>query len=112
DVVSALARAIEEVASSLQQRLLACLLFQRPEYRTAQVERMTRAFRLNVASLSAVALLVGLFLVYNTMSSPVLRRRREIGILRSLGMLPRQIGRRLLMEGLLMGMAGWGLGII
>ncbi|TLY19765.1 MAG: hypothetical protein E6K67_03910, partial [Nitrospirae bacterium] len=75
DVVSDPARAIEEVVSSIEKRLPAGLLVQRPEYRTAQVERMTRAFRLNVASLSAVALLVGLFLVYNTMSFAVLRRR-------------------------------------
>jgi len=112
DVMSDPASAIEDVISSIQKRLPAGLLVQRPEYRTAQVERMTRAFRLNVASLSAVALLVGLFLVYNTMSFAVLRRRREIGILRSLGMLPQQIGRLFLMEGLLMGMAGWGLGIV
>ena len=112
DVVSDPTRAIDDVVSSIQKGLPYGLLVQRPEHRTAQVERMTRAFRLNVASLSAVALLVGLFLVYNTMSFAVLRRRREIGILRSLGMLPQEIGRLFLMEGLLMGLVGWSLGIV
>ena len=112
DVVSDRARSIEEVAASLRQRLPSGLLVKRPEQRNAQMERMTRAFRLNVASLSAVALLVGLFLVYNTMSFAVLRRRREIGILRSLGMLPQGISRLFLLEALLLGMAGWALGVL
>ena len=112
DVVSDPARSIDEVASSLRRRLPSGLLVKRPEQRNAQMERMTRAFRLNVASLSAVALLVGLFLVYNTMSFAVLRRRREIGILRSLGMLPQGVSRLFLLEGLLLGMVGWAVGVL
>jgi putative ABC transport system permease protein len=112
DVVSDPARSIDEVASTLRQRLPSGLLVKRPEQRNAQMERMTRAFRLNVASLSAVALLVGLFLVYNTMSFAVLRRRREIGILRSLGMLPQGVSRLFLLEGLLLGMVGWAVGVL
>ena len=112
DVITDSGQAVDEIAGRIRERLPSGLLIKRPEQRNVQIERMTRAFRLNVASLSAVALLVGLFLVYNTMSFAVLRRRREIGILRSLGMLPYGIGRLFLLEGLLLGIVGWGVGIL
>ena len=112
DIVSAPSRSVEDLASELRAKLPFGLIVKRPEQRNAQMERMTRAFRLNVASLSVVALLVGLFLVYNTMSFAVVRRRREIGILRSLGMLPAGVGWLFLIEGLILGVIGWILGLL
>lgn len=47
--------------------------------------RMLEAFRLNLRVLSYIALIVGAFLIYNTISVSVVRRRPEIGILRALG---------------------------
>jgi putative ABC transport system permease protein len=47
---------------------------------------MVRAHHLNLATLSAVGLLVALFLVYNTVSFAVAAGRRETGILRAIGM--------------------------
>ena len=58
------------------------LTVQRPAQRGRQVERMLAAFHLNLTALSYIALLVGLFLVYNTVSVAVLSRRGEIGALR------------------------------
>ena len=46
---------------------------------------MLRAFHFNLTALSWVALLVGLFLVYNTVAVSVIARREEIGTLRALG---------------------------
>jgi len=46
---------------------------------------MLRAFRWNLRALSYISLLVGAFLIYNTISVSVVRRRPEIGILRALG---------------------------
>jgi putative ABC transport system permease protein len=112
DIISEAAVPVAAMQEKLQANLPPDLIVTRPEQRNAQVERMTRAFRLNVASLSAVALLVGLFLVYNTMSFAVVRRRREIGILRALGMLPRDIGRLFIVEAIAVGLIGWGLGVI
>ena len=43
--------------------------------RSGSLEQMTRAFRLNLQALSLLALLVGMFLIYNTMSFAVLQRR-------------------------------------
>ena len=50
---------------------------------------MLAAFHLNLTALSWVALLVGLFLVYNTVTISVMARREEIGMLRALGRDPR-----------------------
>lgn len=111
DVLSEPTRPVEEVQRRVQALLPAGLVVKRPDQRSAQIERMTRAFRLNVTSLSAVALLVGLFLVYNTMSFAVVRRRREIGILRSLGVLPREVAGLFLVEAVAIGVVGGGLGV-
>ena len=46
---------------------------------------MLAAFRWNLRVLSYIALIVGAFLIYNTISVSVVRRRTEIGILRALG---------------------------
>jgi putative ABC transport system permease protein len=53
--------------------------------RTSENQRMLAAFRWNLRVLSYVALLVGAFLIYNTVSVSVVRRRPEIGIVRALG---------------------------
>jgi putative ABC transport system permease protein len=53
--------------------------------RTDENRRMLQAFRWNLRVLSYIALVVGAFLIYNTISVSVVRRRSEIGILRSLG---------------------------
>ena len=53
--------------------------------RTEENRRMLAAFRWNLRVLSYIALVVGAFLIYNTISVSVVRRRAEIGILRALG---------------------------
>jgi len=46
---------------------------------------MLAAFRWNLRLLSYISLIVGAFLIYNTISVSVVRRRAEIGIVRALG---------------------------
>ena len=111
DLVTDPARSVDEVSRAVQALLPPGLTVKRPDQRNAQIERMTRAFRLNVSLLSVVALLVGLFLVYNTVSFAVLRRRREVGILRSLGLSPGGIARLFLTEVVLIGIVGAVVGI-
>lgn len=53
--------------------------------RTEENRKMLEAFRWNLRILSYIALTVGAFLIYNTISVSVVRRRVEIGILRALG---------------------------
>ena len=52
---------------------------------TAENRKMLSAFRWNLRVLTYVALVVGAFLIYNTISVSVVRRRPEIGIVRALG---------------------------
>ena len=52
---------------------------------TGENRRMLAAFRWNLRLLSYIALVVGAFLIYNTISISVVRRRAEIGIVRALG---------------------------
>jgi putative ABC transport system permease protein len=53
--------------------------------RTAENQKMLAAFRWNLRVLSYIALIVGAFLIYNTISVSVVRRRPEIGIVRAIG---------------------------
>jgi putative ABC transport system permease protein len=52
---------------------------------TNENRKMLAAFRWNLRLLSYIALVVGAFLIYNTISVSVVRRRAEIGIVRALG---------------------------
>jgi putative ABC transport system permease protein len=74
---------------AIAARLPHGLAVARPSRRGEQVERMLRAFQFNISALSYVALLVGLFLIHNTIVTSVIARRAEIGVLRGLG-IPRQ----------------------
>ncbi len=53
--------------------------------RTDENRKMLAAFRWNLRVLSYIALIVGAFLIYNTISISVVRRRNSIGVLRALG---------------------------
>ena len=84
---------------------------ERPSRRNERVDKMLRAFRVNLFALAAVALLVGIFLVYNTVLISILRRRRDIGILRTLGVTRAQLLGAFLAEGLGCGLIGSALGL-
>jgi len=85
---------------------------ERPTRRNERVERMLRAFRVNLFALAGVALLVGMFLVYNTVLISILRRRKDVGVLKTVGTAPRQIFSAFLFEGLLFGLVGSALGVV
>jgi putative ABC transport system permease protein len=72
---------------------------------------MTAAFRLNLTALSLLALVVGMFLIYNTMTFSVVQRRLLFGILRSLGVTQREVVVLVLGEALIAGSIGAVLGL-
>ena len=76
---------IDRAEREISDRLPQGLSVQRPDRRGAQVETMLAAFHFNLTALSYIALLVGLFLVYNAVTVSVISRRAEIGMLRTLG---------------------------
>ncbi len=72
---------------------------------------MTRAFRINLTALGLLALVIGLFLVYNTVSFQAVRRRPLFGLLRALGVTADGILGYLLAEAALVGVVGAVLGV-
>jgi putative ABC transport system permease protein len=79
--------------------------------RAATLDRMTRAFAINLTALSLLALVVGMFLVYNTMTFSVVQRRELIGTLRALGVTRGQVFAVVLAEAALMGLVATALGL-
>ena len=73
---------------------------------------MTAAFSLNLTALSLLALVVGMFLIYNTVTFSVVQRRPVLGSLRALGMTRREIYGLILAEAGFLGIIGTGLGLV
>ncbi len=83
-----------------------------PAQRTEEVDKMLGGFQLNLSAMSLVSLVVGMFLIYNTVSASVARRRREIGILRSLGVTRNEVRGLFLGEAISLGVIGVLLGLV
>lgn len=96
----------------LQNMLPSGILVLPNEVRSGAVEQITAAFRLNLTALSLLALVVALFLIYNTMTFSVVQRRPLFGTLRSLGVTRREIFLLVVSEALLIGFIGAALGIL
>ncbi|QJR15317.1 FtsX-like permease family protein [Usitatibacter palustris] len=73
---------------------------------------LTRAYRVNLAALSLVSLLTGLFLVFSALALQAARRRQEFALLRALGVTRRGLLGLLAIEGLVVGVAGSVLGVL
>jgi len=72
---------------------------------------LVSSFQLNITALSLISLLVGMFLIYNTIFISYIRKRRQIGILRSLGVTRAGIFWIFSAESLVYGFAGGLAGI-
>ncbi len=75
------------------------------------LDQMIAAFELNLQAMSLLALVVGLFLIYNTVTFSVVQRRGVLGIMRSLGTTRGQIFRFILLEAFILGLVGTALGL-
>ena len=79
--------------------------------RNSATQNMTAAFELNLRAMSLLALLVGTFLIYNTMAFSVLQRRELLATLRIIGATRGQLLREILIEAALLGLFGGVLGL-
>lgn len=107
---------LTHIQQKLSSQIPVGTTIQRPKRRGQQVEKMLKAFQLNLMALSFIALLVAMFLIYNTMSISIIRRRQEIGTLRTLGVFKHQLlllfGAEVLFQGIVGSLLGIGLGIL
>ncbi len=101
-----------KVAAALRQILPADVTVAPPAQRSAEVPKMLAGFQLNLAAMSLVSLLVGMFLIYNTIEASVVRRRQEIGILRSLGASRAEVRGLFLGEAAVLGLLGIAVGLL
>ena len=79
--------------------------------RSRSVIQMSNAFMTNLTAMSLLALLVGIFLIYNSVGFAVLQRRGLIGVLRALGMTRGEAFRLILLEAATLGIVGATLGV-
>ncbi|NMO16316.1 ABC transporter permease [Pyxidicoccus fallax] len=78
----------------------------RASARAGTVEQMTKAFRTNLTALSLLALVVGMFLIYNTMTFSVVQRRGLLGRLRAVGITRGELFGLVLGEAAVLGAVG------
>lgn len=67
---------------------------------------LSAAFELNLTAMSLLALLVGVFLIFNAISFSIVQRRRLLGRLRALGVTRGEIGRLVMLEALIIAIVG------
>ena len=97
---------IEAVQRLLRPRLQGAAEVERPRKRGEQIELLLTSFRVGLFFVSLIALFVGFFLIYNTVSVSVIQRKKEIGALRCLGMRRGELLQLILAEALLLALAG------
>jgi putative ABC transport system permease protein len=101
----------EKIAKELRKQLPPDCTVAAPAQRGEQVGKMLAGFQLNLQAMSLVSLLVGMFLIYNTIEASVVRRRGEIGILRSLGVTRTEVRWLFLGEAAVLGAVGIVVGL-
>jgi putative ABC transport system permease protein len=103
---------VAAVASAIKAALGGTFSVDRPERRNERVSYMLATLRNGLTLASAVALIVGMFLIYNTMSISVVQRRREIGTIRALGAMRNDVLLLFILEAVLLGIVGAVLGVV
>lgn len=82
------------------------------EDRNSSVQGLSASFEMNLTAFSLLALLVGMFLIYNTVSFSIIVRRPLMGTLRALGVTRQEIFLMVLGESLLLGIVGSIIGLL
>lgn len=96
----------EEKEKELRQWLPEGLNLESASSEAETKKKMTEAFRINLAALSLLGLVVGMFLIYQTMTFSVIQRFRLFGRLRTSGVLGSEIFQLILLESLVLAIIG------
>jgi putative ABC transport system permease protein len=113
DVGLAPGATVDGVSAELESRLTTePYVLSDPADLAASLRASTADFQSTSSLLAAVALFVGAFLIFNTLSMTVAERFREVGLLRAAGATRRQIAGLVLLQALCLGIAGVALGLV
>jgi len=96
----------------IEQMLPADARVEAASARMRSVQELTRAFTLNLTAMSLLAVVIGVFLIYNTLHFMTLRRRTTFGILRALGVTRGELLAVILLEAGMLGALAAGLGLL
>ncbi|MEK6280165.1 MAG: FtsX-like permease family protein [Acidobacteriota bacterium] len=102
---------VDVVQQALRSRLPAALDVAKPDRRGESLEKAVSAMHLSLLIMSLLAVTVGVFIIFNSMSVSVNQRSKEIGVLRSIGVEAGRIQRMFLGEAVMMGVVGSALGV-
>jgi putative ABC transport system permease protein len=104
---------VDGVSAELESRLTTePYVLSGPADLAASLRASTADFQSTTSLLAAVALFVGAFLIFNTLSMTVAERVREVGLLRAAGATRRQIAGLVLLQALCLGVAGVAVGLV
>ena len=112
DLMSNPAEPIETVQNRLRGVLPSGLDIAQPETRGQGLEKTVSAMREGMLVTSFVALLVGLYIIFNSFLINVNQRWKEIGVLRAVGLECRNVTLMFLGEAIFMGVVGSIVGIV
>ncbi len=101
----------DEIEENLKKALGPGFKVERPDAQSKSMEHMISSYQILLKFFSMLALLVGVFLVFNSVSISVAERKKEIGTLRALGALRSSILTLFISESIFMGALGSVLGV-
>jgi len=111
DLTNSPAVPVNELQQRLKARLPAGIEVMRPDMKGQSLENAVTAMRLGMMITSFIALLVGVYIIFNSFTISVNQRWKEIGILRAVGVERGNINAMFMGEALLMGVIGSSVGI-
>lgn len=101
----------DATAAQIERRLPAGVRLEAVNTRNNAIKQMSAAFTINLTALSLVALLVGIFLIYNTITFSIVQRRPIFGIMRCLGVSRGQLFGIIMLESLTAALIGAAIGL-
>jgi len=99
-------------AQWVRQRIPAGVALQTVAEQAQGVTRLSAAFELNLTAMSLLALLVGMFLIFNAMTFSMVQRRALFGRLRAIGVTPRELFSLVLLEAVILAVLGTLIGLL
>jgi len=102
----------EKTAEEIDRMLPRGLAIEQKQKMIESQKSLVDSFRFNLRFVTFLAVLAGVFLLYNTVFISVVKRRKEIGILRGLGMDRKTVVALFSAQGMVLGFVGSLLGIV